>query len=156
MRLNKAVALAAVLSFMAAVPAQATIIGFSASLNGAQENPPVPTPATGTGTFSYDDVTNVLSYNITYSGLLANETAAHFHRGAVGMNGGIQIGLPSPGQPKIGTVNLTAVHEADLLAGLWYCNIHTTLYPAGEIRGQLERAVPAQPSSWGRIKGLYK
>lgn len=39
-----------------------------------------------------------------------------------------------------GQATLTDAQAADMMAGLWYVNIHTTRYPGGEIRGQLDVA----------------
>jgi hypothetical protein len=46
----------------------------------------------------------------------------------------------------IGNAILSAAQEADLLAGLWYLNLHTTSFGGGEIRGQVLAApVPSLP-----------
>ena len=34
---------------------------------------------------------------------------------------------------------------ADLLAGLWYINIHTAAFPGGEIRGQVRQVTSTVP-----------
>lgn len=44
---------------------------------------------------------------------------------------------PATGGSIVGTVTLTSDEASNLLAGLYYINIQTTNYPAGEIRGQL-------------------
>jgi glucose/arabinose dehydrogenase len=72
-----------------------------------------------------------------FSGLEGSETAAHFHGPAPQCeNAGVQITVPL-GSPKVGSATLTAQQMADLLAGLWYLNVHTDLHPGGEIRGQV-------------------
>lgn len=56
----------------------------------------------------------------------------------------------------------TATAEASLFAaiaeGKAYFNVHTTAFGGGEIRGffQLLDPTPAAPTSWGRIKQLYR
>jgi hypothetical protein len=129
---------------------------FSATLNGAQEVPPVPTPATGEATLELlgDDT---LSFVITYGGLLGTESAAHIHGPApAGVNAGVQFPLP-PGNPKVGVVGpLSAQQKSDLLDGLYYINIHTSVFPGGEIRGQIERAVPVENATWGGVKALFR
>ncbi len=111
---------------------------FTATLNGAQEVPPTASSATGTGTFTIDTAANTLSFNITFSPLQGGaETGAHIHGPAVaGVNAPIVFSLP-PGSPKTGVWNYPEVMEADILAGRMYTNIHSTLFPGGEIRGQI-------------------
>jgi len=116
--------------------AQAQLVYLTATLNGAQEVPPVPTPATGQGCYTFDPSTNILSYNITYQNLLGPENLAHIHQGAPGVAGPILVNLPL-GTPKIGSAPLTAAQAAQLLAGNLYTNIHTTVFGGGEIRGQM-------------------
>jgi hypothetical protein len=43
--------------------------------------------------------------------------------------------------------------EADLLSGKWYFNVASSVYPTGEIRGQLLTAVP-EPQEYAMIAGL--
>lgn len=105
-------------------------------LRGAQEVPPTPSGARGCGRFVINTNTNTIAFHITYGGLTGAETAAHFHLAPPGASGGVKIGLP-PGQPKIGSVTYMEADEPDILAGRWYVNIHTTAFPGGEIRGQM-------------------
>jgi hypothetical protein len=143
---------AALFLFTGAAAAQT----YSAIINGAQEAPtPVATPATGSGSFTLDG-SKVLSYNISFSGLLASESVAHIHGPApAGMAASPIFGLPL-GSPKIGTAGpLTPQQEADLNAGLWYVNIHSTMFPNGEIRGQILPTVSLEESTWGKVKALY-
>ena len=128
--------------------AQITIGPFP--IDGLQEVPPVNTPGSGSGIVTLQP-SGMLDFNIVFSGLLAPEIAAHFHGPApFGVIAGVQIPLPL-GSPKIGSVGpLSATQQADLLAGLWYVNIHSTLYPGGEIRGQV---VPA-PGAVGLLAGF--
>lgn len=63
----------------------------------------------------------------------------HFHGPAsTNQTAGVVIDFGTAlGSPIIGAQKLTDAQEKELLAGLWYCNIHTSQNPAGEIRGQL-------------------
>ncbi|HEY9199841.1 MAG TPA: CHRD domain-containing protein [Gammaproteobacteria bacterium] len=140
------------------VAAQAAIINLYATLDGTQEVPANASLGTGTATILFDDVSNQLDWNISYSGLTGAATAAHFHGpAAAGVNAGVQvnIGTLSGGltSPMIGSTTITSVQEADLLAGLWYINIHTAMYPGGEIRGQVQ-VVPLPAASWLLASGL--
>ena len=106
-------------------------------MDGSQENPPINTPAVGSIVGTYDDVSNMLMITISFKDLLAPQTAAHVHRGARGTNGGIVFDI-GVGNPKDLMVTLTESQEAELLSKLFYVNVHSTLHPGGEIRGQIE------------------
>jgi glucose/arabinose dehydrogenase/plastocyanin len=117
---------------------------FMITLDGNQQNPPVSTAATGTGTATLDLVTNLFTWNISYSGL--TPTAAHFHGAAVACNdAGIQITMTSLTSPITGSASLTSAQAADVLAGRWYFNIHSAAFPNGEIRGQVMPAPLTDP-----------
>jgi hypothetical protein len=135
---------------------------FEAIIDGSQEVPPSGSTATGFASLTYDDITGELSWEIQWSGLSGPPTGMHFHGPApAGVNAGIQIdvgiisGLTSP---SIGSTAITAAQGDDLLSNLWYVNIHAAQFPAGEIRGQIERmeSTPTEPASWSRIKALYR
>src|SRR5262245_42252234 len=138
--------------------ASAAIINFTATLNGAQEVPPTGSPATGSGTLVMDTVANTLSYTITFSGLLAPQTAGHIHGfAAPGVATGILHGFAALGSPTIGVWNFTEAQEANIIAGLTYANIHTSQFSAGEIRGQIvvDNSVGVEPRTFSAVKSLY-
>jgi hypothetical protein len=141
--------------FALGLAGSASAQNYNATLDGLQEVPPNASPGSGIGTFTLDAF-NVLSYNITFAGLVATETAAHIHGPAsYGVAAGVIFPLPL-GSPKIGTVGpLDATQVGYLNAGLLYVNVHSTQYPGGEIRGQIVATVPAEETSWGAIKELY-
>ncbi|MBD0331516.1 MAG: CHRD domain-containing protein [Chitinophagaceae bacterium] len=124
------------------------------TLNGEQETPPTPSTATGEMDATYDQKTKFLSYTVTWSGLTGPVTLMHIHGFAdPGFAAGpIQniitpsSGIDVPNATKYGTsgsisarlfIDGVAIKEAHLLAGKLYINIHTSTYPAGEIRGQI-------------------
>ena len=136
-----------ILSTLSMTVASAAVMNWNATLNGAQETPPNASPATGSGTGTYDTVSMIFSWDVSFSGLTAPETDAHFHIAPPGVAGPITIPLPL-GSPIMGSQALSAVQEAAFLAGDFYVNIHSSNFPAGEIRGQvLPQAVP-EPSTW--------
>ena len=49
---------------------------------------------------------------------------------AIGFKGGLD-------SPISGAEILTPTQMAELMDGKWYVNIHTAMYPKGEIRGQV-------------------
>lgn len=142
MRLRTAVALALATAWLAPLPASATLFSFDAVLNGAQETPPVATGAQGLAAITYNDETNELGWSITFIDLESPLINAHFHGPApIGTPAGVQVPIPfDPGvlaDTIVGTAILTEEQEQQLLAGLWYVNLHTEDWPDGEIRGQV-------------------
>lgn len=139
--MKRLVRLGAIAAIAAVLPSVATaqVIALTPSpMDGAQ----AATSSTGTGRVNcvLDLSTNVLSWHITWQGLTGAATVAHFHGPALpGQNGGVQIGLGTT-SPETGSAVLSASQRNDLLAGLWYVNIHTGAFPGGEIRGQVNPA----------------
>jgi Cu/Zn superoxide dismutase len=116
---------------------------FTANLSSAQEVPPNASTATGFGRVTLNDAETSITASVYYSGLGTNVTAGHIHGpAAIGVNGPVIFNLnPTTGVTSGQVVNFTAAvtptQVADLKAGLWYFNIHTTGFGGGEIRGQL-------------------
>src|SRR5574341_821364 len=113
---------------------------FTVVLSPANEvqTPPVNSPASGYGFFSLGD-TSTLAFDINFTPLLGATTGAHIHRGAPGVNGAViyNLGLAGLTSPLQGTTPFNASDLADLNAGNLYANVHSTVYPGGEIRGQI-------------------
>jgi hypothetical protein len=126
---------------LAAVPAaQAETIKLKADLAGTKEIPPTDSAGKGTANLEYDTVKKQLVYTVTYSGLKAPATAAHIHGpSGPGTNAGVVLPFASPASPIKGQATLTDAQAADLLAGRYYVNIHSSSHPGGEIRGQITR-----------------
>jgi len=163
-------ALAAAL-MLPAPAANAIPMTFTAALSGANEGPPVASPGTGLATIVLDPTAQTLQVNVTFSGLTTNTVAAHIHCCApLGTNVGVATTVPAfPGfplgvtsgtyssavfdltQPLIynpafvtlqgGLAQAEAALIAGIIGGQTYLNIHTVMFPGGEIRGQLT-AVP--------------
>jgi Cu/Zn superoxide dismutase len=92
----------------------------------------------GTGTFTLDPATKVLTYTVQYEGLTGPAAAAHIHGPAEpGASAGVAVPFPSAASPITGTATLTDAQVADLQAGKYYVNIHTAANRGGEIRGQI-------------------
>ncbi|WP_240919918.1 CHRD domain-containing protein [Paraglaciecola sp. 20A4] len=131
------------MTVMAIAPAKASLISFSAAIDGLQANAGNGTGslATGVANMWLDDITNDFSWMVSWTGL-ADVTAAHFHGPATPMqNAGVQLALDSTINPSMGNALLSNQQATDLLAGMWYINIHTATYGGGEIRGQVLREV---------------
>jgi hypothetical protein len=92
----------------------------------------------GAGTFTYDIATHTMTYTVAYEGLTGPAVAAHIHGPAdAGANAPPVVPFPAPASPIAGTATLTDEQAADLLAGKYYVNVHTSANKGGEIRGQI-------------------
>jgi hypothetical protein len=140
---------------------------WTTTLNGGSEVPPASTSASGNfdATLSADHT--VMTFTLTYQSLKGMVTQARIHRGAAGTNGPAIYYLspgafasPLSGQtdpvPAGGAPGFLPEDYADLQAGQLYVNVATSVYPAGEIRGQIVSAVQANNETWGRIKALFR
>lgn len=112
-------------------------VNFSATINGASEVPANASAATGSSTGVYNTNTKILTVTTTYSGI--TPVAGHIHKGAVGTSGGVIFPFTAPLTAPIvfTSAALDATQEADLMAGMYYVNLHSAAFPGGEIRGQL-------------------
>jgi hypothetical protein len=154
--MSKQIRIAALVASGLLLAATASAQSYAAFLDGLQETPPNAAPGSGNGTFTLDGA-KILHFNISFSGLLATETAAHIHGpAAAGAAAGVIFPLPL-GSPKIGTVGpLNVIQEGWLNAGLLYVNVHTQTFPGGEIRGQIYAATSTEKGTWGRVKNLFR
>jgi hypothetical protein len=113
---------------------------FLAILNAPQETPPVATAGNGAAHLTFDEGSKMLCFSINFQNLGSAEILAHIHGPALpGTPAGILFPLPL-GNPKTGCVGpLDKNQKSALLKNTTYINIHTTGFPAGEIRGQILR-----------------
>lgn len=120
----------------------ATGVLLTGNLTGAQEVPPNTRPATGTAEVRFDKDSRVLTYKVTYTGLSGPVTGAHIHGPASpGANAPVVVPFtPGTEGQFSGQATLSAAQAGDLLAGLYYVNVHTAAHPGGEIRAQLRLA----------------
>jgi hypothetical protein len=133
-------------------PAPSPMATYTADLTGMQEEPPVGTLGLGTGSFQLTP--GGLTFRVTVDGLAGAITAAHFHSGAIGVPGPVVraivageflgsntfAGAWTPLDPS----PFTAAMMTELFKGNIYFNVHTTVFPGGEIRGQLLPASGAE------------
>jgi hypothetical protein len=139
----------------------------SATLQGYQEVPSISTTGTATFTADVAPDGQSVDWAVTYSGLEGNITQSHIHFGQRSVNGGISVFLcTNLGNGPAGTQTCPGPHEGTysgtfgpsnvigpatqgISAGEWdelisaidagkaYANIHSTTWPGGEIRAQL-------------------
>lgn len=132
-------ALASTAALAVTTPSQAEVVNLKASMNANSEVPANPSKGTGTLTATYDTSSKKLSWKGNYSGLTGPATAAHFHTGEPGKNGGVAVPIAPNTSPFEGSATLTDAQAADLMAGKWYVNVHTDANKGGEIRGQVTK-----------------
>ncbi len=125
-----------------------TGVGFTARLDASQEGLADTSHAVGTGSFGITPGRDTINYSITYYGMSGNTTAGHFHVAPAGAAGGVVksiTGATGPATTLIGnwtttdaTQALTQANAESLFVGHMYVNFHTSLFPGGETRGQLQ------------------
>jgi hypothetical protein len=130
---------------------------------GYAENPDVSTTGHGSFEAKLSDDESSLHYVLSYGGLEGNVLQAHVHFGKTAINGGISfflctnLNVPTDDDcPQSGTVegdidaadvigpaaqgiepgNLAEIVDA-MRAGHAYANVHSSKWPGGEIRAQL-------------------
>jgi hypothetical protein len=119
------------------------------------------TGATGRINARFDNAFSAVRVNLRINGLTGSFAAAHFHCGRPGENGPVVFGLVGPGPLEFdgqrirGTltnadftgadcvemigrpVNNIAALALAMRDGLIYANVHSDVFGAGEIRGQM-------------------
>ena|ERR687895_213333 len=164
-RLAAGVAIVAIASVVATTAVAGADRGggdFDARLSGYEETPQT-LSTTGSGRFEadVDRRSQVIDYELSYSGLEGAVTAAHIHLGRRATTGGVSAflcgGGDKPPCPQSGTVEGT-IDAADVIgptaqgiepgafaelvrameAGATYANVHSSKWPGGEIRGQID------------------
>lgn len=99
----------------------------------------------GRGTAFFSLTPDGLAFRVTHDSLTGPLTNAHFHRGEIGVSGGVVRGIMDDyvGSTAAGVWRptdpepLDAEMLRDLMTGKLYLNVHTEANPAGEIRGQV-------------------
>jgi hypothetical protein len=132
-------ALAATCALAFATPSMAAMVNLKADLKASSEVPANDSKGTGSVTATYDDASKKLTWKGSYKDLSGPATAAHFHTGETGKNGGVAVPIAPATSPLEGSATLTPEQAADMLAGKWYVNVHTAANKGGEIRGQLTK-----------------
>jgi hypothetical protein len=138
--------------------------GARARLDGYQEAPQTLSTA-GHGDFRARINDNSIEFTLRYDGLEGTTTAAHIHLGRPALTGGIIVHFcgtggraPCPQSASGPTTVSFTITPADVVgpagqgiapgefaelvrairAGATYVNVHSSLYPGGEIRGLVE------------------
>lgn len=121
-------------------PAQgADAKSLKAAMTAAEETPPGPDGATGTGRFVLDEAAGTLCYDLTWDEKTGQPNAGHIHRGKKGLQGPVVMSFSLPDKPK-DCVKADSALLKEIGSGPdgFYVNLHTGKYPTGAIRGQLQ------------------
>jgi hypothetical protein len=150
---------AALALLVGSASAEAQTISFTAQLSGANETPGIASGSGGTATVTLNTATRAVTYKVDVYNMPSGTTAAHFHAGGPGVAGPVVVNFAV--QTNIsndfaisGTATAAdlvprsaqGVNSWDdfveaLILGQIYVNVHSTVNPGGEVRGQV---VPVQ------------
>lgn len=109
---------------------------FKATLKGSSEVPANPSAATGTSTLTYNPATKTFTDVTSYTGI--TPSMGHIHKGAIGVSGPVVFPFTNLASPiTYNSAPLTDDQVNELFNDSLYVNLHSTAFPAGEIRGQL-------------------
>jgi hypothetical protein len=124
-----------------AAPALAAPTKIEVAMTGAAEAPgPGAEKGAGKAMLTLDPAKNQVCYMLHSSGT-DTPTAAHIHKGAVGVAGPPVVMLDAPAS---GTSKGCATVAPDVLAAIiatpadYYVNVHTAAFPKGSMRAQLK------------------
>ena len=152
---------------------------YRSTMSGPSEQPPNDSPGASIATIVFDDTAMTMLFSVPFMDLVGGSTIAHLHcctpqpligvappaidfiNFPVGVHSGLYERLfnltdPATYDPAFLTAHGGSVESARtfMLQGInnnqSYLNIHSNVYPAGEIRGfvvQMAMPVP-EPSSW--------
>ena len=134
---------------------------FGAALSGYKEVPAISTD--GHGNIQLELANDEIAYRLEYSEMSSDVLFAHIHFGRPATNGGVSAflcgGAAAPACPARSGVVRGTIEASDVVgpvaqgiaegelrellramfARATYANVHTELFPSGEIRGQLRR-----------------
>lgn len=140
-------AAAALLVVTTAGPALADQVRIIGSGSGAEEVPdPGENDATVEGDFTIDTETGAITYTVPVAGNDEDVAAAHIHRAPPGQAGDIVVTLDpaaiNAGSQATTTADSKLAGEIAESPGEFYLNVHSTSFPKGFARAQLEPAAP--------------
>ena len=148
---------------ISASPSSAQVVNMTATLSPGEETPApgLSSGAVGIATVSVDAANEEIAVTLNVFNIPTATTAGHIHVGPRGVAGPIIVNFPTnlPGrtgdftmtfrlgpsafsaQPAQGIITFADALQS-IVGGNAYVNIHTSQFPAGEIRGQLTLVPP--------------
>jgi len=129
-----------------AKPAPTVVKHWDIVLNTKFENPaPAGRTETGTATLDlYSD--NSFKYNVAVTGLAGGDalTASHIHFGDPATNGPVILNFNPAFTNNAATATITGLRQTlvdSILNGTVYVNVHSTQFPGGLVRGQMDKTI---------------
>jgi len=128
-------------------PALAAGRPLSATLTGAAEVPgPGDADASGTALVTLNEGQGEVCFSLDWAGIDGTVTAAHIHAAPAGVAGPVVVSLLAGAFAGTGSASgcSSGVSE-ELIKAIrhdpagYYVNIHSTVFPAGAVRGQLSK-----------------
>lgn len=105
-------------------------------MGGDQEVPPNDSTAVGSCLVALSSLQKSVILDCTHD--VVGPTAAHIHNAPAGVSGPVVFDLGTGASPIHGDwTTITPEQVTELLAGNMYVNVHSDLFPGGEIRGQI-------------------
>jgi hypothetical protein len=110
-----------------------------ATLLPENQVPPTASSGSGTALVTLNQGQGEVCWDISVRDLTSPVILAHIHRGAAGTNGPVVVDFMEPVNGLNGCVHADAalIKEIRQDPADYYVNVHTTMFPGGEVRGQL-------------------
>jgi hypothetical protein len=117
---------------------------FVLTLSGAAERPgPGDPDGTGTAVLTFNRGLGQVCWDLSVSGIALPATGAHIHVGGVDSPGPVVVPLTAPDASGVSSgcraVDRELVKTIAKNPELYYVNVHSTEYPAGAVRAQLNQ-----------------
>jgi len=129
-----------------ATPPATVVKHWDIVMNAKYENP-APAGRTETGTAALDLYSdNSFKYNIAVTGLAAGDalTLSHIHFGDPATNGPVILNFNPVFAANAATATITGLRQTlvdSILTGTVYVNVHSTQFPGGLLRGQMDKTI---------------
>ncbi len=142
--------LAATLGMVALLALGAPALGegrpLSTTLTGAAEVPgPGDPDASGTAFITLNQGQGEVCFDLSWAGIDGTVTAAHIHVGPAGVEGPVVVPLFAGAFAGTDSASGCVSASEELIKAIrqdpenYYVNIHSTVFPAGAVRGQLAK-----------------
>jgi hypothetical protein len=144
--MRKLISLGAIVALLAVLPASATAAGrpFVLNLSGAEEAPgPGDPDGSGTAWLTLNSGLGQVCFVLAVEDIVLPATGAHIHRAPAGSPGPVVVPLAAPDATGASSGCVDAdpalVKEIRKHPSEFYVNVHSTEFPAGAVRAQLDQ-----------------